>query len=130
MKTRTPQGEDMLVRMLASDAPSSELTTHLRRLVDDLDRMAAGTTPTAAELAQVPPLVDWRLAVTWNGLSLMGFAAGHPLLGSKQIVTSRLGAFDPEGKRARTRSRFCRLGVPAGRVIPRDDISPYGGPYL
>lgn len=116
------QGHDLL-RALAPDALTSELTARLRRLAADLDRIAAGKAPTAADLKHAPLLVDWRMVLCWTGLCLTGFAAGHPLLGSKQVVTTHLWALDPELRWARTLSRFYRLGVPAGGAIPRQDES-------
>ena len=62
-------------------------------------------------------LVDWRLVLLLNGLSLTGFVAGHPVLGSKNIVTSPQWVLDPGLSWARTLSRFYRLGVPAGGTI-------------
>lgn len=106
--------------MLAPDAITTGLTGRLRRLADDLDRVAAGVAPTAAELAQAPLLVDWRLAVLLSGLSLTGFVAGHPILGARTIVTSPLWVLDPDLTWARTLSRFYRLGVHAGGAIPKE----------
>lgn len=106
--------------MLMPNAITSGLTGRLRRLADDLDRIAADMAPTSAELAQAPLLVDWRLTVLLSGLSLTGFVAGHPLLGSKNIVTSPVWVLDPDLAWARTLSRFYRLGVSAGGAIPKD----------
>jgi hypothetical protein len=113
--------------MLSPHAITAELTKRLRRLADDLDRIATQKAPTAAELAQAPLLVDWGLAVCLSGLSLVGFAAGHPLLGRRKIVTSPLWVLDPDLAWARTLSRFYRLGVPAGGAIPRQDELTNGG---
>jgi hypothetical protein len=109
--------------MLAPSAINPELTACLRRLADDLDRIAAGQAPTPADLDHAPLLVDWRSAPTWNGFCLTGFAAGHPRLGARTIATSQLWAFDPKRRWARTLSRFYRLGVPDGDAIPRDEAS-------
>jgi Family of unknown function (DUF6634) len=106
---------------LAPCAITPELTRRRRRLADDLDRIAAGTAPPAAELAQAPLLVDWAFAVSLSGLSLTGFAAGHPLLGNRKIVTSPLWVLDPDLTWARTLSRFYRLGLHAGGAIPAAD---------
>jgi hypothetical protein len=122
MTTPPPdRGLHSLVRALAPDAITPDLTARLRSLADDLDRIAAGEAPTATDLAQAPLLVDWRFMLTWAGVSLVGFAAGHPLRGSRHIATSPLWALDPDLRWARTLSRFYRLGVPAGGAIPRDD---------
>jgi hypothetical protein len=37
-------------------------------------------------------LVDWRFMLTWAGVSLVGFVAGHPLRGSRHIATSPFNA--------------------------------------
>jgi hypothetical protein len=121
MTDRVADDQHILVRALYPEALTPELMACLRRLADDLDRIAVGRAPTAADLNTAPLLVDWRMALTWNGLCLTGFAAGHPLLGSKQIVTSHLWALDPDRQWARTFSRFYRLGVPPGGAIPAGD---------
>ena len=118
----TPPGSrrnevDMTVdlTLLAPDAVTPALTAKLRSLAYDLDRIAIAAAPTAAELAKAPLLVDWRIALTLSGLALAGFAAGHPLLGARAIVTSPLWVLDPELCWARTLSRFYRLGGAEGR---------------
>ena len=109
--------------LLKPDAVTPALTAKLRRLAHDLDRIAVATAPTAADLAKAPLLVDWRIVLTLSGLALAGFAAGHPLLGARKIVTSPLWVLDPELSWARTLSRFYRLGVPKGGAIPAEDAS-------
>jgi len=104
--------------MLAPDAVTPALTAKLRRLAHDLDRIAIAAAPTAAELAKAPLLVDWRIVLTLSGLALAGFAAGHPLLGARAIITSPLWVVDPTLCWARTLSRFYRLGVPKGGAVP------------
>lgn len=106
---------------LSPQAITSDLTRRLRRLADDLDRIASGTAPTASELKAAPLLVDWHLVLFLSGLSLAGFAAGHPLLGARKIVTSPLWVLAPDLTWARTLSRFYRLGLPAGGAIPATD---------
>jgi hypothetical protein len=115
-----------IVRALAPDAITPDLTARLRALADDLDRIAAGEAPTTADLAHAPLLVDWRLMLTWAGVGLVGFVAGHPLRGSRTIATSPLWVLDPELRWARTLSRFYRLGVPAGGAIPRGEAAASG----
>ena len=109
--------------LLAPGAVTPALTTKLRGLAHDLDRIAVAAAPTAAELAKAPLLVDWKIVLTLSGLVLTGFAAGHPLLGARQIVTSPLWVLDPKLCWARTLSRFYRLGVPKGGAIPAEDAS-------
>jgi hypothetical protein len=125
MTTRIPDRDPhmMIVRALAPDAITPDLTARLRALADDLDRIAAGEAPTAADLAPAPLLVDWRFMLTWAGVSLAGFVAGHPLRGSRHIATSPLWVLDPDLRWARTLSRFYKLGLPAGGAVPRGDSS-------
>lgn len=104
--------------MFRPDAITSDLTVRLRRLADDLDRIAARAAPTAAELGSAPLLVDWRGVLTLSGLSLTGFVAGHPLLGRRNIITSPVWTIDPDLSWARTLSRFYQLGLPAVGAIP------------
>ena len=110
-----------LVRALGPDGCRPETSERLRRLADDLDRIAAGNAPTAGDLKTAPLLVDWRLALAWSGACLAGFVAGHPLIANKRIVTSPLWVLDPELRWARTLSRFYRLGLPAGGGVPGGD---------
>lgn len=98
----------------------SAIPTTLRRLADDLDRLRAGTAPAAAELATAPLIVDWRCVLTPVGLSLAGFVAGHPLLGTRPARTSQLWAADADGRWVRTLSRYYRLGISADRSPPGD----------
>lgn len=118
MKPHTTPHMVPLDEALAPSAITPDLIARLRRLADDLDRVAAGVAPTADDLKTAPLLVDWRLMLTFTGLSLVGFVAGHPLLGSKHIMTSPLWVLDPDLAWARTLSRFYRLGVPEGGAIP------------
>jgi hypothetical protein len=127
MTTPPPDRESqVIVRALAPDAITPDLTLRMRALADDLDRVAQGEAPTAADLAQAPLLVDWRFMLTWAGVGLAGFVAGHPLRGSRHIATSPLWVLDPELRWGRTLSRFYRLGVPASGAIPGGDVSEGG----
>ena len=128
MMTTPPPDRDphSIGRALAPDAITPDLTARLRALARDLDRIAAGEAPTAADLATAPLLVDWRFLLSWAGVGLAGFVAGHPLRGSRHIATSPLWVLDPDLRWARTLSRFYRLGVSAGGAIPRGDVSESG----
>ena len=109
--------------LLSPGAVTPALIAKLRSLACDLDRIAIAAAPTTAELAKAPLLVDWRIVLALSGLALTGFAAGHPHLGARAIVTSPLWVLDPELCWARTLSRFYRLGVPEGGAIPAEDAS-------
>jgi hypothetical protein len=108
--------------LLSPNAITPNLIERLRRLADDLERIAADQAPTSADLKHAPLLVDWRPILTHSGLSLVGFVAGHPLLGTKNIATSPLWVLDPELKWARTLSRFYQLGIPKDGAIPIRDV--------
>jgi hypothetical protein len=103
--------------MLTDDFPfllprhvEPDLAAKLRMLADDLERIAAATAPTAAELANAPLLVDWRCVLSAAGLRLLGRVTGHPRLGDTDVMTSQLWAADSDGTWIRTLSRFYRLG--------------------
>jgi hypothetical protein len=84
---------------------------NLRRLLSDLDRIRAGTGPTADELAGAPVLDNWALTVRLTSC-LAGEVRGHPLLGDRRLIsTSEIFAIDPRGFWARTYSRFYALGL-------------------
>jgi hypothetical protein len=87
-----------------------------RRLADDMDRIRAGTGPTAEELAKAPLIVDWRCVLTPVGLSLAGFVAGHPLLGTRPARTSQLWVADGGGRWVRTLTRYYKLGISSDRT--------------
>ena len=103
-----------LMRALGPDGCKPETSERLRRLADDLDRIAAGDAPTATDLRAAPLLVDWQLALAWSGVCLAGFVADHPLIANTRIVTSPLWVLDPRFRWTRTLSRFYRLDLPAG----------------
>ncbi|EKS34518.1 MAG: hypothetical protein GY844_11515 [Bradyrhizobium sp.] len=103
------------------------LPATLRRLADDLDRVHAGTAPTARELAGAPLIVDWRCALTPTGLGLAGFVAGHPLLGTRSARTSQLWAADAGGRWVRTLTRYYRLGISADRRPLDEPTGCHGG---
>jgi hypothetical protein len=103
--------------MLTDDFPfllprrvEPDLAAKLRVLAHDLERIAAATAPTAAELANAPLLVDWSCILSPVGLRLLGHVTGHPRLGDTDAMTSQLWAAGSDGKWIRTLSRFYRLG--------------------
>jgi hypothetical protein len=103
--------------MLTNDFPfllprhvEPDLAAKLRVLADDLERIAAASVPTEAELANAPLLVDWRYVLSAAGLRLLGRVTGHPTLGDTDAMTSQLWAAGSDGTWIRTLSRFYRLG--------------------
>ncbi len=91
-----------------------DLPAKLRALADDLEDIRTGTGPAASDITTAPLLVDWRGVLTATGLRLAGFAAGHPRLGNRPVLTSQIWAADAHSRWVRTLSRYYRLGVPAG----------------
>lgn len=83
----------------------------LQRLADDLAAIVAGTGPTKADLDGAVLLRNFRVAER-SAPCLRGLAHGHPQLDTGLIMTSQLYALDPEGRWARTLSRFYRLMPP------------------
>lgn len=80
----------------------------LQRLTDDLTDIVAGTRPTAQDLSGAVVMRGFMIG-QHQVPCLIGMAEGHPRLGSKLITTSRLFCVDPNGRWARTFSRFYRL---------------------
>src|SRR3546814_1227542 len=84
----------------------------LESLIADLKHIALGVAPNDEDLEAAPSLDGYTLAVRERPC-LAGFAEGHPILGSRTIVTSELWAIAPDLGWARTHSRFYRLGQPS-----------------
>jgi len=86
---------------------SASTIATLRALADDLERMTMFQPN--GELEDAPTLNGWSTILRPVG-ALTGFVEGHPLLGSRRVVTSEAVAMDIEHGWARTFSRFYRLG--------------------
>jgi hypothetical protein len=80
----------------------------LQRLADDLAGIVAGTGPSKADLDKAVLLRNFRVTERLVPC-LRGLAYGHPELDTGLIMTSQLYALDPEGRWARTLSRYYRL---------------------
>lgn len=91
----------------------------LQHLTDDLTDIVAGTRPTLQDLENA--VVMRRFTIGQHQVPcLIGLAEDHPRLGSKLITSSQLFCLDPNGKWARTFSRFYRLDAgPAAPNLPR-----------
>jgi hypothetical protein len=120
--------------MLTDDFPfllarhlEPDLAAKLRMLADDLERIAAGTAPTAAELAEAPVMLDWRCALSPVGLRLIGRVRGHPRLGDTVAMTSQLWAAASDDTWIRTLSRFYRLAEPFRDDDPDAGASDFEG---
>lgn len=85
----------------------------------------AQTDPTPETLAQAPVLRNWLAAIDFAGVPcLTGTVTGHPRLkDGKRIFTSVLITLDPDGRWARSRSRWYRLDTewPTG-AMPEEVI--------
>jgi len=95
-----------------------EAGDRLHDLADELQGIRDGIKPTAADLADVPRLEEWRTA-TREVRILTGRVYGHPdIPDGRRITTSDLYASDM-ATWARTTSRYYRLSAPAsGRGVP------------
>src|SRR5690348_16976076 len=85
----------------------------LEALAADLRSILDGRRPTKECLDQSPFLDSFRLAAVPR-LALVGKVHGHPLRGTRAIVTSELKVYAQDLGWARTQSRFYRLGRPVG----------------
>lgn len=92
-----------------------DLGRRLRDLADDCDRLERGRPVSPVVLQKAPLLEDWVPAITPQGVQLMGHVTRHPLLGDCAAVTTPLWFADPDGRWARSLSRFYRLGPPLDR---------------
>lgn len=95
----------------------------LQMLTDDLTDIIAGTRPTSQDLQEAVVLRNFMIG-QHQVPCLIGLAERHPRLGTKLVTTSQLFFVDPEGKWARTFSRFYRLeagamppDLPRGRTV-------------
>jgi hypothetical protein len=87
--------------------------TRLQSALDALRHIADGSVPTERELGGSPLVDPWALAMR-PAPCLVGGLHGHPNLSGPSVCTSELLVLAPDLGWARTRSRFYRLGRPAG----------------
>ncbi|MGE7471973.1 DUF6634 family protein [Bosea sp. NPDC003192] len=79
----------------------------LRRLADDLAAIVDGRKPSPEDLASA---VSIQGTIGQRSVPcLIGQVSNHPRLGNRLITTSQLFMVDPDGRWARTLSRFYRL---------------------
>jgi len=110
-------------RMEVERADWEELLARVARELEHAFRMAgrlalAERGPTPEDLAQAPVLSPWAPALGRSGeFVLTGHVAGHPCLGEAWIRTSVLAGLDPQGRWARSWSRWYRLGEPMGEAL-------------
>ncbi|MCF1502244.1 hypothetical protein L0F51_00515 [Afifella sp. H1R] len=81
-------------------------------LVADLRALHAGRIPTPQDLINAPLIDRWSL-VTIPGTALIGHVFGHPLPGTREVLTSAVWVAAPGHGFVRTLSRYYCLGLPA-----------------
>ncbi|MDQ0324214.1 hypothetical protein J2R99_000063 [Rhodopseudomonas julia] len=81
-------------------------------LVADLRALHEGRIPTPQNLVNAPLIDRWSF-VTIPGTALIGHVFGHPLLGTREVLTSAVWVAAPGHGFVRTLSRYYRLGLPA-----------------
>lgn len=91
--------------------------TELRRLVDDIDRIEAGTAPDQAELSSAPVLMEWSPELE---PAITGAVYGHPEIPDGGMLRADVVAVDRHLTWIRSWDRFYRLGKSA-RDLERGD---------
>jgi len=81
---------------------------------------ASETSPAPDTLATAPLLDPWQVVVSSRApvAILLGSVTDHPRLPDGPVETSVLLALDPQGRWARTLSRWYRLGEPYPEAAP------------
>ncbi len=92
------------------DGDPEAVLDRLERLLHDVQALAAGHRPGAAELRGAPILESFRIS-TRDVPCLVGQGTDHPLLGNGPVVTSEVWAIAHDLTWARTLSRWYRLGA-------------------
>lgn len=101
---------------------TSDLTDRLQQLAEDCALLTQFGTASPSQLRTAPLLDRYRPVITSPGVCLTGYVTGHPVLGSRVVVTSQLWWADPKGTWVRTLSRYYRLGTPAPAGDGFDDL--------
>jgi len=92
------------------DGEPAVTCANLRALADDLERMSVFRP--SSELDGAPRIDAWRFCLRPRP-ALVGWVSDHPLLGSRQVMTSEIFAIDRCAGWVRTASRFYTLGATA-----------------
>ena len=102
--------------MLVRDFPfldprgiTPDMSSRLQALTEDCVLLAQGLAAIEDKVRAAPILDLYTPVISPLGLQLAGTVMGHPLLGSRVIVTSQVWFADPEDRWVRTLSRFYRL---------------------
>ncbi|WP_128292297.1 DUF6634 family protein [Afifella aestuarii] len=81
----------------------------MEALAADLRALHEGRIPTPQDLSDAPVINHWAF-VTISTSALMGHVVGHPLLGTREVLTSAVWVAAPDFGFVRTLSRYYRLG--------------------
>lgn len=100
------------------DGDPAVTIANLRALADDLEQMSVFCP--RSELEAAPKIDAWRFCLRPRP-ALTGWASDHPLLGSREVVTSEVFAIDCRAGWVRTASRFYTLGTAAEARSSTDD---------
>lgn len=98
---------------------TSEVSERLQALANDCARLEHDTKFVAAKLHTAPLLENYAPIIGPLGIRMIGDVTGHPLFGTRSVITSQVWFADPEGHWIRTLSRFYRLGRPAASGPPQ-----------
>ena len=96
------------------DQSLADFAAQLRRLADDVERLAGGAQPLTSDLAAAP-LADWWRFTRREALALIGVVSGHPSRPDgdpRTMITSEIYAIDLERGWVRTLGRYYALGRP------------------
>jgi hypothetical protein len=86
---------------------------YMRALADDLDRIAAGGAPTAAELAAAPVIDRWRPELSEHDEpAVSGIVSGDRFHADGERLRLEIVAADPDLAWIRALLGFYRVGVP------------------
>jgi len=85
----------------------------IERLAVDLRALHEGRVPTPQDLVDAPTIDRWTIAATTGSPALLGHVFGHPMLGTREVLTSPVIVAAPDDGFARTISRYYRLGRPS-----------------
>ena len=92
---------------------------HLRGLADDLDAIAAGKAPTAANLAGAPLITGWRPELTdRRDAAVSGTVSGDPVHPDGERIQVEIVAADPDLGWVRGLLSWYRLGPSASELGP------------
>ncbi|MCF1504030.1 hypothetical protein L0F51_09670 [Afifella sp. H1R] len=78
-------------------------------LAADLGALHQGRIPAAQDLTGAPMIDRWAF-VSISTSALMGHVTGHPVLGTREVLTSAVWVAAPDFGVVRTLSRYYRLG--------------------